>query len=124
MVESDAQMVDEAEQEYNQMRNNNFISVDGLDGQAQIIDSLRAGDAGDVENDDVMSTKYLLIDSHTGEQFQSSNCEPLISQRINGVKDVFRPIKNDKELDAEIARIVGTLADDKTADWKQRVNDL
>ena len=40
------------------------------------------------------------------------------------MKDVFKPIKNDKELDAEIARISQTLADDKTADWKQRVNDL
>jgi len=27
-------------------------------------------------------------------------------------------------MEAEVGRIAGTLADDKTADWKQRVNDL
>jgi len=49
---------------------------------------------------------------------------PLIHTTINGVKDVFKPIKNDKELDAEIARIAITLADDRTTDWTKRVNDL
>ena len=60
----------------------------------------------------------MLVDTHTGEQFNGTNYEPQIEQRINGVKEIFRPIKNDKELDSEVARIAGTLADDKTADWK------
>ena len=49
---------------------------------------------------------------------------PLIHTAISGIKDVFKPIKNDKELEAEITRIALTLADDKTADWTKRVNDL
>lgn len=48
----------------------------------------------------------------------------MIASKINGVKDVFKPIKNDKELDSEISRVCNTLADDKSADWKVRVNDL
>ena len=48
----------------------------------------------------------------------------MIGMKINGVKDVFKPIKNDRDLDSELSRLQGTLADDKTADWKQRVNDL
>ena len=71
-----------------------------------------------------IGTKHLLIDSSTGEQFQVSNYEPMIGMKINGVKDVFKPIKNDRDLDSELSRLQGTLADDKTADWKQRVNDL
>lgn len=42
----------------------------------------------------------------------------MIGIEIKGVKDVFKPIKNDRDLDGELGRLSGTLADDKTSDWK------
>ena len=80
-------------------------------------------DAGE-EEDQNIGTKFILIDQTTGQRFESSQYIPLLHTTISGVKDVFKPIKNDRELEAEISRIATTLADDKTADWTKRVNDL
>jgi hypothetical protein len=66
----------------------------------------------------------VLIDQATGQRFEPCQYLPLIRTTISGVKDVFKPIKNDRELDAEISRIAITLADDRTTDWTKRVNDL
>lgn len=76
------------------------------------------------EDDMTIGIKFVLLDTATGGRFEALSYAPLINTKISGVKDVFKPIKNDRELDAEINRICQTLADDKTADWKQRVNDL
>ena len=75
-------------------------------------------------DDQTIGLKFVLIDTATGQQFDQNSYSPLINTKITGVKDVFKSIKNDRELDSEIGRIAQTLADDKTADWKQRVNDL
>ena len=69
-------------------------------------------------DDQSIGLKYVLIDMATGQQFDSNSYSPLINTKITGVKDVFKSIKNDRELDSEISRIAQTLADDKTADWK------
>ena len=57
------------------------------------------------QDDDTIGVKYLLIDTGTGEQIQPSNYEPLIHSKINGVKEVFKPIKNDRDLNEEMSRI-------------------
>ena len=76
------------------------------------------------EDDNTIGPKYVLIDNASGQQFETYSYSPSIHTKITGVKDVFKPIKNDKELDNEMTRISQTLADDRTGDWKQRVNDL
>ena len=65
-----------------------------------------------------LGRKFVLLDTQSGQEVEAGNYAPLIGTQIQGVKDVFKPIKNDRELDAEIQRIAQTLADDKTVDWK------
>ena len=69
-------------------------------------------------DDQRIGLKYVLVDMATGQQFDSNSYSPSINTKISGVKDVFKSIKNDRELDSEISRIAETLRDDKTADWK------
>ena len=57
------------------------------------------------EDDMTIGTKWVLLDTATGGRFEALSYTPLISSKISGVKDVFKPIKNDRELDAEINRI-------------------
>ena len=72
----------------------------------------------DVDDDQRIGPKFILVDTATSQQFEAIAYAPHIESAISGVKDVFKPIKNDRELDGEIGRICQTLADDKTADWK------
>ena len=46
-----------------------------------------------------------MVDTASGEQVISSNYEPMIGINIKGAKEVFKPIKNDRDLGDELSRI-------------------
>lgn len=107
----DSPMMDESGPGHHHMIHVDHLQVPGEESKYGV-------GVDDVEDDERIGPKFILVDTATSQQFEAIAYAPHIESAISGVKDVFKPIKNDRELDAEIGRICQTLADDKTADWK------